>query len=163
MIVPSWITKPPFDTGLGTGGNLKADNWRLIFSLYLPLTLLSLFMEESPIRASKYAEMRPILDTSMHLTCASILMCKRSVSLQQRELFLHHYRSHMEGLKQNFPGFGVPSHHIGFHIYDFLRLYGPVQNYWCFPDESRIGRIEAIPTNHRPGAELVDGRPSATI
>jgi len=152
VLVASWVTKPPFETGLKAGGTLKADNWGRTFSLYLPLALLSLWMEESPIRASNYAEMQPVLDTSMSLTCASILMAKRSVSSQRRELFLHYYQKHLEGLKENFPGFGVPSHHVGFHVYDFIGLFSSTPNFWCFPGERGIGRLQKIPTNHRPGS-----------
>lgn len=152
VLVASWVTKPPFETGLKAGGTLKANNWSWVFSLYLPQALLSLWMEESPIRASNYLEMQPVLDTSMNLTCASILMAKRSISSQQRELFLQYYQKHLEGLKENFPGFGVPSHHIGFHVYDFIGLFGSTPNFWCFPGERRIGRLQKIPTNHRPGS-----------
>ncbi|KAJ3830802.1 hypothetical protein F5878DRAFT_648209 [Lentinula raphanica] len=151
VIVPSWISKPPFDSGLKSGGTLKADNWRMIIWLYLPLALLSLWNEDSPLRATNFANMADVLNTAMHLTCASILMSKRTVSLERRELFLWHYKAHIDGLKKNFPGFGVPSHHVGFHVYDFIRLFSSVQNFWCFPGERLIGELQQVPRNYRPG------------
>jgi hypothetical protein len=130
---------------------LKADNWRILITLYLPLAVLSLWKEESPVRADNFDEMEPVLDTAMHLSCASILMAKETVPLERREHFIQHYKAHVEGLKDNFPGFGVPTHHMGFHVYDFIRLFGPVRNFWCFPGERLIGKLQKIPTNDRPG------------
>ncbi|KAJ3990606.1 hypothetical protein F5050DRAFT_1823330, partial [Lentinula boryana] len=151
VLVPSWVKKPPFDSGLKAGGTLKANDWQIIFSLYLPLALLSLWKEESSIRADNYSEMAPVLDTSMHLMCASILMAKRTSSHEERERFLQHYTAHIHGLKENFPGFAVPNHHLGFHVYDFIRLFGPVHNFWCFPGERLIGKLQKIRTNDLPG------------
>ena len=37
------------------------------------------------------------------------------------------------------------------HIYDFLRLFGPVHSWWCFPFEWLIGQLQWLPTNHRFG------------
>ncbi|KAJ3980405.1 hypothetical protein F5890DRAFT_1419703 [Lentinula detonsa] len=51
VVVPSWLAKPPFETGLKRAGTLKADNWRTLFSLYVPLALLSLWKETSPIQS----------------------------------------------------------------------------------------------------------------
>ncbi|KAJ3831623.1 hypothetical protein F5878DRAFT_549299, partial [Lentinula raphanica] len=148
VVVPSWISKPPFDCCLKSGGTLKADNWRLLSSLYLPLALLSLWTKDSPLRADDFTEMEDVLNTAMHLTCASILMAKQTMPQQRRELFLQHYKAHIEGLKRIFPGFGVPSHHVGFHVYDFVRLFSTVRNFWCFSGERLIGSFQKISTNH---------------
>ncbi|KIK60673.1 hypothetical protein GYMLUDRAFT_244248 [Collybiopsis luxurians FD-317 M1] len=139
ILVPSWVHKPPFDTGLKSGGTLKAEDWRILSTLYLPVALLSLWQGDSPIKAGNFAAMESVLSTSMHLTCATVLMGKRTMPADRRDRFLHHYTAHVEGLKANFPGFRVPTHHIGFHIYNFIRLFGPVRNFWCFPGERLIG------------------------
>ncbi|KAJ3816845.1 hypothetical protein F5880DRAFT_1493831, partial [Lentinula raphanica] len=151
VVVPSWISKPPFDCCLKSGGTLKADNWRLLICLYLPLALLSMWTKESPVRTDDNTDMEDVLNTAMHLTCASILMAKQTMSLERRELFLQHYIAHIRGLKEIFPGFGVPSHHVGFHVYDFIRLFSVVQNFWCFSGERLIGNLQNVPTNHKPG------------
>ncbi|KAJ3791342.1 hypothetical protein GGU11DRAFT_694493, partial [Lentinula aff. detonsa] len=151
VVVPSWISKPLFDCCLKSGGTLKADNWHLLSCLYLPLALLSLWTKDSPLRANDFTEMEDVLNTAMHLTCASILMAKQTMPLRRRELFLQHYKAHIEGLKRVFPGFGVPSHHVGFHVYDFMRLFSAVQNFWCFSGERLIGKFQKTLTNHKPG------------
>ncbi|EIN10110.1 hypothetical protein PUNSTDRAFT_66638 [Punctularia strigosozonata HHB-11173 SS5] len=43
------------------------------------------------------------------------------------------------------------NHHMAFHIYDFLLLFGPVHSWWCFPFERLIGRLQRLPHNHRLG------------
>lgn len=56
-IVPGWITKPPKIIGLPKAGTPKADHWRRLFSVFLPLAILSLWQEESPIASSDATEM----------------------------------------------------------------------------------------------------------
>ncbi|KAJ3875659.1 hypothetical protein F5051DRAFT_293152, partial [Lentinula edodes] len=46
VVVPGWIAKPCESIGLPQGGTPKADNWRQLFSIFLPLALLSLWQEE---------------------------------------------------------------------------------------------------------------------
>jgi hypothetical protein len=41
--------------------------------------------------------------------------------------------------------------HAAFHIYDFLLLFGPALNWWCFPTERLIGKLQKLNTNGRPG------------
>ncbi|KAJ3816124.1 hypothetical protein F5880DRAFT_1512934, partial [Lentinula raphanica] len=100
-----------------------------------------LWNEKSPIRVDVSVEMQSVLETSMHLTFTS----------EQRQAFLQHYKAHIEGLKQDFPGFSVPTHHVAFHVYDFIGLFSGVRNFWCFGGERLVGKAEHTPTNHRPG------------
>lgn len=151
VIIPSWIQKPPTLAGLPAAGVLKADNWRQLITIYIPLALMSLWLEDSPVRAENYSEMASVLETAMNLTCACSLMVRRSMTEEELELMQTCYKDHIEGLKENFPGFMRPVHHMGFHIYDFIQLFGPVHNFWCFAGERLIGKIQKIPTNHIPG------------
>ncbi|KAJ4489571.1 hypothetical protein C8J55DRAFT_421994 [Lentinula edodes] len=133
-VVPSWITRPPSDMGLQQAGTLKADHWR-----------------GSPSAVDNAAEMTPVLETSMHLTCASILMTRNSLSPKTRDQFRSSLRDHILGLKQIFPGFMLPTHHLAFHIYDFMDGFSTVRNWWGFPFERLIGKVQRMPTNHKIG------------
>ncbi|KAI5995796.1 hypothetical protein F5J12DRAFT_896429 [Pisolithus orientalis] len=42
---------------------------------------------------------------------------------------------------------------MSIHIYDYLRLFGPVQSWWCFPYECLIGHLQHMPTNHKFGQQ----------
>ncbi|KAF9072149.1 hypothetical protein BDP27DRAFT_1191478, partial [Rhodocollybia butyracea] len=43
VIIPSWIARPPPMVGTARAGTLKADHWRALFSIHLPLALISLW------------------------------------------------------------------------------------------------------------------------
>ncbi|KAJ3889198.1 hypothetical protein GG344DRAFT_52178 [Lentinula edodes] len=151
VTVPSWISKPPEDIGLPRAGTPKADNWRRLFAIFLPLALLSMWQVHSPIAVSDAKDMSSVLDTSLYLTCALITMTKHRLRLQDRLNFREYLRCHILGLKHNFPGWILPSHHVSFHIFDYMDLFGPVHNFWCFPGERLISRLRNITINHKIG------------
>ncbi|KAJ3906770.1 hypothetical protein F5879DRAFT_987125 [Lentinula edodes] len=150
-VVPSWITRPPSDMGLQQAGTLKADHWRVLFNIHLPFSLICMWGKGSPSAVDNAAEMTPVLETSMHLTCASILMTRNSLSPKTRDQFRSSLRDHILGLKQIFPGFMLPTHHLAFHIYDFMDGFSTVRNWWGFPFERLIGKVQRMPTNHKIG------------
>ncbi|KAJ3870380.1 hypothetical protein F5051DRAFT_341906 [Lentinula edodes] len=78
-------------------------------------------------------------------------MTSNSLSLESRDLFRNSIRAHIEGLKSNFPGFMLPSHHLSFHIFDCMDSFSNVRNWWAFPFETMIGKLQRIPTNHKIG------------
>jgi hypothetical protein len=47
-----------------------------------------------------------------------------------------------------------PNHHMAMHIPDFLRLFGPVRSWWCFPFERLIGSLQRLPTNQKLGMQV---------
>jgi hypothetical protein len=151
ITIPTWTAKPPANVGLPAAGTLKADNWRVLFEIYVPLALLSLWGQESPIAVHNAAQMANVLETSMFLTCASLNMAKRRPTPQDRERLRECWRSYIQRIKQHFPGFSIPSHHLAFHIPDFVDLFGPVHNFWCFTGERLIKKLRDIPHNHKHG------------
>ncbi|KIM72552.1 hypothetical protein PILCRDRAFT_81778 [Piloderma croceum F 1598] len=44
-----------------------------------------------------------------------------------------------------------PNIHMAMHIPHFLRLFGPVRSWWCFPFERLIGQIQRLLSNHKFG------------
>ncbi|KAJ3930463.1 MAG: hypothetical protein NXY57DRAFT_898061 [Lentinula lateritia] len=152
VTVPSWISKPSEYIGLPRAGTPKADNWRQLFAIFLPLALLSMWQVCSPTAVSDATEMSSVLDTSLYLTCALIAMTKHKSTLQDRLNFREYLRQHLLGLKLNFPGWILPSHHVSFHIFDYMDLFGPVHNFWCFPGERLISRLRSITINNKIGA-----------
>lgn len=152
-IVPSWLIKPPANVGNAMAGTLKADNWRVLFEIYMPLAILSLWNEDSPIAAENAGQMTPARDTSMYLTCASSAMMKRRLTVRDQHIFRDCLRRHVVGLKTHFPGSVLPSYHMAFHIADGMDLFGPVHNASCFSGERLIGRLQDIPINHITGKQ----------
>ncbi|GAW07472.1 serine threonine protein kinase [Lentinula edodes] len=150
-VTPAWVTNPPPNVGLAQAGTLKAEHWRTLFSIHVPLAVLSLWKEHSPSASPDASSMTSLVDTTMYLACASIVMAKRTLSVERRNLYRHLLRLHILGLKQDFPGWIFPTHHLAFHIFDGMNNFSGVRNWWLFPFENLIGKLQRIPTNHIAG------------
>lgn len=150
-VTPAWVTNPPAETGLPRTGTLKADHWRTLFAIHVPLALLSLWKKDSPLAAQNADSMSSVLSTSMHLTCASLMMTKNVSTPSYRMSYRNSLRQHVIGLKRNFPGFLLPSHHNAFHIYDIADFFSTTRNWWCFPFENLVGKLQRMPNNHHVG------------
>ncbi|KAL1740686.1 hypothetical protein HDZ31DRAFT_47002, partial [Schizophyllum fasciatum] len=151
LVKPGWLVRPPLDTGLPSAGKLKAAHWKRLYELFLPLTLLSLWQPGSPTAVEESGRMAGQLQTAMHLSCACLAMTADVSTDEQRERFATLYARHLEGLERDCPGISTPNHHISFHIRDFMSLLGPVRNWWCFPFERLLGRMQRMGINHKPG------------
>ncbi|KIJ09713.1 hypothetical protein PAXINDRAFT_30099, partial [Paxillus involutus ATCC 200175] len=123
---PSWLRSVPRNFGEARAGTLKADEWRTMTTVYLPLALVSIWGEGSA---------HPTKEVADHL---------RS------------YRSHitawLTALKEVLPDASFrPNGHMACHIADYLELFGPVRSWWCFPFECLIGQLQQMPINHKFG------------
>jgi hypothetical protein len=68
------------------------------------------------------------------------------------DAYLQYLKSWVSGLKDLHPSINhIINGHTAFHIYDFLRLFGPARFWWCFPFERLIGHLQRIPHNHKHG------------
>ncbi|KAJ3885680.1 hypothetical protein GG344DRAFT_70322 [Lentinula edodes] len=150
-VTPAWVTNPPPNVGSAQAGTLKAEHWRTLFLIHVPLAVLSLWQEKSPLASPEASSMTSVVDTTMHLACASLVMAKRTLSVERRNLYRHLLRLHILGLKQDFPGWIFPTHHLAFHIFDGMNNFSGVRNWWLFPFENLIGKLQRIPTNHITG------------
>ncbi|KAF5359925.1 hypothetical protein D9758_013986 [Tetrapyrgos nigripes] len=131
VTTPTWVTKPqaPPNVGRKKAGTLKADHWRTIFVIHLPLALLSLWGVGSPLAVEGSKEMASVLETSLWLSCALITMTKDTLTSERRESFRNAYLQHVLGLRTNFPRFFKPTHHLAFRMISWknLALYGTGQ------------------------------------
>ncbi|KAL1749947.1 hypothetical protein FB107DRAFT_280126 [Schizophyllum commune] len=149
---PTWLKdKPPLDLGELRAGTLKANQWRWLYRLYVPLALIYMWHPESPHAVANSGEMKPILDMNMDLTCATIQVVKHTVTEAGQKMFRERLRHHVLALRQYFPGFIFPGYHLAFHIPDFMSLLGPARNWWCFPFERLAGKLQRIPKSHKAG------------
>ncbi|KIM53743.1 hypothetical protein SCLCIDRAFT_138348, partial [Scleroderma citrinum Foug A] len=122
---PSWFTSVPKNFGDQAAGMIKADKWRSLITIYIPITLISLWGAGTP-----QADLKLILDNTMDLISAV----------------------YVGNLKHVHPTFGLrPNHHASFHIYNYLVLFGPVHSWWTFPFERLIGILQRLSSNHKNG------------
>lgn len=151
-VTPSWINSVPHNFGTAAAGTPKADEWRTVFTIYLPLCLISLFGTPSSANPHLYQ----VLNHTMQLVCAILLACTRTTNPGQMRRYREYLQAYISQLPTVYPGLECESiHHMAFHIYDFLELFGPVHSWWSFPFERLIGQLQRVPTNHKFGSYRV--------
>lgn len=148
LVKPSWVTSvPPEFSGSASDGKLKADQWRTLGTVYMPITLIRLWSA-----AEEGSERRELLGLTMDLVSAVLLASSRVTSptnAQACHKFLLSYRQRLATL---FPDYEChPNHHMALHLSEHLLLFGPVHGWWTFPFERMIGKLQRISTNYKPG------------
>jgi hypothetical protein len=78
---PSWLPSVPHNFGDTAAGTLKADEWRTMTTVYLPMALISLWGKGTS-HASQLAaaRLKGVLDHTMALVSAIILACMRTMT-----------------------------------------------------------------------------------
>lgn len=148
---PSWLNSvPSYNFGDKSAGTLKADEWRTIATVYLPLALVPLWGEgSSHPSAAKAQAARAILDHTMILFSAVRIVCLRTMTQARMDTYRDYMLQYIDQLRVLHPQTKYkPSHHMAVHLHDFLGLFGPVHFWWCFPFERVIGLLQRQPKNH---------------
>jgi|HubBroStandDraft_6_1064221.scaffolds.fasta_scaffold221306_2 hypothetical protein len=155
-VTPSWLNSVPYNFGAAAAGTLKADEWRTMWTVYLPIALVSLWGEgTSHASADVSQKLRDALDHTMALASAITLACLRTMTWARATGYRSHVASWVCGLSRLYPGIDHrTNNHMAIHIYDFLLLFGPVRSWWCFPFERLIGQLQRLPNNHKSGESL---------
>ncbi|KIM64204.1 hypothetical protein SCLCIDRAFT_115334, partial [Scleroderma citrinum Foug A] len=112
-----------YDFGAPKAGTPKADEWRTLITIYIPLALISLW-GDGMAHKSKNID-RAIAYRSFVSTWVSQLK------------ILHPAVDHH------------PNCHMSIPIYKFLLSFGLVRSWWCFPFEHLIGQLQHLPTNNK--------------
>jgi len=87
--VPSWINSVPANYGDAAAGTMKADEWRNLSTIYLPLALISMWGEDTLHPSSREADrFRQLLDHTMLLVSAISLACMRSMTKTRATAYL---------------------------------------------------------------------------
>lgn len=151
---PSWLNSVPRNFGDAAAGTLKADEWRTMWTVYLPMALVSLWGEGiSHQSADTPQKLRDVLDHSMALASAITLACMRTTTQARATAYRAHVVAWVRNLERLYPNINHrTNNHMAIHIYDFLLLFGPVRSWWCFPFERLIGQLQRLHTNHKFGA-----------
>lgn len=154
IVTPSWLNSVPSNFGDAAAGTLKADEWRTLCTIHIPLALISLWgmgvTHPSPDTAG---HLRRVLDHSMALFSAISLVCRRTMTRTRAEAYRTCLATWVTELNILYPTLSVdrPNIHMAFHIFDFLHLFGPVHSWWSFPFERLVGILQRLPINHKSG------------
>lgn len=138
--VPTWINRPIRSLGNKSFGKLKADEWRNLFTIQLPLLL-------TPIWSNGDQREESLLKNLAHLASLVNLGLKRTMTRERIRRYQHHLKQYLEGVLILFPHSNlVTNHHMAFHLAECLERFGPVRAWWSFPFERLMGRI--LKTGH---------------
>jgi hypothetical protein len=153
---PSWLESVPHNYGDAAAGTVKADEWRNLSTIFIPLALISMWgkgsSHSSPQNAIKF---RHILDHTMLLVSAISLACMRTMTQTRASAYMDCMTGYLKDLVIIHPETNYrPNHHMSMHLPYFLRLFGPVRSWWCFPFERLIGQIQRLLSNHKIGGSF---------
>ncbi|KAL5499154.1 hypothetical protein ACEPAH_1672 [Sanghuangporus vaninii] len=154
---PSFVHKAPHNFGERGSGKIKADEWRTLCTIHLPLALISYCFYSPEIQDSAYRErFLKVINHTMHLVQAIKVLFKESTSANEIERFRYYVTSYMGSLEEVHPEAKiVPSMHMATHIPECARRFGSVYSWWTFPFERLIGRLQNIQTSSRTGKQLI--------
>lgn len=145
IYIPTWIKRALPVLGKASFGKLKADEWRNLFTIQLPLILIPMW---SGLDQNKIA----LLQNFGHLVSLTNLALKRSTSGVRIAKYRDHLMNYLEGAKQLFTHCKfAPNHHMAFHLADCLEKFGPVRAWWSFVFERKMGDILKANHNNRIG------------
>ncbi|KAK0477175.1 hypothetical protein EDD18DRAFT_1087934, partial [Armillaria luteobubalina] len=84
-VTPSWIGTVPFNYGEASAGSIKADEWRILSTVFLPIALITLWGDKDGEDPGETSQTLKILDHTMALFQAVNVVCRytMNVSLQK--------------------------------------------------------------------------------
>lgn len=120
--LPSWMSPAPRNWGTAARGKLTADQWKVIATVHLPITLIRLW-------GAQKGRHFLMLCNFMDLTAAVQLANQRIITdrhIEDYKVLIKHYLSGMMVLFKDTPL--QPIHHVSLHAGEFLRLFGPTHS-----------------------------------
>jgi hypothetical protein len=147
---PSWLESVPHNFGDASAGNIKADEWRTMCTVYFPISLVSLWGEGTTHHSPAVANsLRQVLDHTMTLVSAVSLACGRTMTKTRMMAYRDNITQWVGQLPTIHPNSRKRTNfHMAIHVYDFLCLFGPVRSWWSFPFERLVGQLQRLPHDH---------------
>ena len=101
--VPSWVSSVPHNYGDAAAGTLKADEWRTLGTIYIPIALTSLWGVDDPIAN---ASAQQVLAHKMLLVSAAILAMKDTITMKRMAAYRENIINQWANAS---PGISVPN------------------------------------------------------
>lgn len=129
LIWPSWLTSVPAQLGSSSHGKLKADQWCILGTTFLLLSLIHLWSSsEKDNECSVWC--CGILDVILSLLSAIAITTSWTTTNDHAEAFHSHLLDYLNGLKKLFPDYEFyPNHHMALHLGKYIKFYGPVHSW----------------------------------
>jgi hypothetical protein len=143
--LPSWVSPAPPNWGTRERGKLSADNWQVISTIHLPITLIRLWREET-------GRKQALLENFMDLVSAVRIANMRVSSPNQIDSYNKLMLRYLTGVKTLFPNYSLrPTHHAALHLGDFMQLFGPNHPRTSMYYERYINFLHRLNTNQKIG------------
>ncbi|EFP80095.1 uncharacterized protein PGTG_05320 [Puccinia graminis f. sp. tritici CRL 75-36-700-3] len=143
--LPTSISRGIPILGQASYGKLKADEWRNLFTIQLPLCLIPLWNRQD-------AYQQALLKNFCHLVSMVNIALKRTMTSDQIAQYCLYNRAYLESTLKLFPDLPLTTnHHMSTHIAEGLERYGPVRASWSFPFERFMGQVVKSCHNNRIG------------
>ena len=121
--LPSWMSPAPRNWGTAARGKLTADQWKVVATVHLPITLMRLW---GTPQEGRYFLM---LCNFMDLSAAIQLANQRIITEKHIEDYDKLFLRYLSGMMTMFKDIPLqPIHHASMHAGEFLRLFGPTHS-----------------------------------
>jgi len=141
-VIPTWIDRPPSNLGKKSYEKLKADQWLILFTIFLPLILPELW-------SKNILQQNTVLLKNFHdlVACTHIILSYKTSSIIATS-FGKHYLQYCKLSQLLFLNVSsYPNHHYAMHIPDLLQFWGPLIKLSEFSYEKHNGLLQKIKTN----------------
>lgn len=145
LTLPSWLVKAPDNWGTAQHGSLKADEWRTVAFVSLPITLPRLWNTSGP-------RFQAILRNLFTFVGALRIAFSYSITEEKCVFFRDQWFAFLTEYKILYPTSTiVPNFHMIGHLPDILQRWGPSTFWRGYPFERYNGMIQNLPSNMKFG------------
>ncbi|KAJ3900861.1 hypothetical protein F5879DRAFT_808397, partial [Lentinula edodes] len=149
-VLPNWIQPPPSGWGTSASGKLSADEYKVICSVSLVITLIRVWGYENDegVESRRFKMLENFLD----LVHSMRVLFFRETSQKSRAYYKSHILKYLRGVLELYPDFTLkPNHHHAVHIVTDLETMGP-GHARSTPVFERINHsLQQLNTNRRLG------------
>lgn len=143
--LPSWMSAAPPNWGTAARGKLTADQWMVVCTVHLPITLIRIW---GTLRDRRFSLLRNFMDLTSSVQLANQRIVNEQI-IQDSEMLM--YR-HLTTMKVLFKDTKIqPIHHAALHAGDFLRLFGPNHSVRTFGGERYLEVLGLQNVNNKSG------------
>jgi len=151
--LPSWMSPAPRNWGTAARGKLTADQWKVVATVHLPVTLIHLW-------GMKRGRYFLLLCNFMDLSAAVQLANQRVTTKKHIDDYERLILRYLQGLKVLFKDTLLQLiHHASLHAGDFLKQFGPTHSVRTPRFERFNKKLGSQNTNMKPGKLFVDSPP----
>lgn len=144
---PTWMTRPPNQIGMKSGGTPKASEWFTLYTVYMVLSIIPRIYHSEDIKRSTLCQ--SLIYAVEIVNCA----LSRNFSKHDSENLQHLLKTYRDHLATHWEGVSIkPNLHLAQHIPKIAKLFGPPSYTAAWVGERVNGILVKIPKNYHIGA-----------